>query len=77
MTRDELLDELTTERQVNSWWRTHWTDPHRPEPVSPTAPPEAWEVEPEDPAVTAQRVRAMARDFGCKCPGCKKRKEVA
>jgi hypothetical protein len=73
MTRDELLEELTTERQVNSWWRSHWTDPHRPEPIPPGAPPDAWEFEPEGPEVTARRRQAMARDFGCKCHACKTR----
>jgi hypothetical protein len=77
MTRDELLDELTTERQVNHWWRTNWVDPHRPEPMPPEAPPEAWEFEAEDPEVCARRRRAMAQDFGCKCHSCKTRPRKA
>lgn len=81
MTRDELLDELTTERQVNRWWKTVWTSPRPVEAPykQRERPAETWALllPPEDPGAVADRLKAMAEDFGCRCHSCTKRSRKA
>jgi hypothetical protein len=81
MTRDELLDELATERQVNRWWKTVWTSPRPVEPAykQRERPAETWAliIPSEDPGTAAERLKAMAEDFGCKCHSCKTRPRKA